>query len=123
MKAASRKAPVEQNLPRPIVPGEPPLGPVLELYTNPEDDLSEVARRELWALREKLGFEIKETDLSTAPELAKRWQDQSPMVLLDGVMLFNYQVDDHVLKVRLEEKAEGISWTGGNTWDVREEKA
>jgi len=76
--------------------------PVVRLYTVRGQDLSDEARAELAALRDALGFEVDETPLEgdLAPELAL-YLDHAPVATLAGERLFNYKMDENVLRERL----------------------
>lgn len=81
-----------------------PAKPCLQLYTVPGHELSDEARAELSGLRERLGFEVDETSLGEGaePALRERYEDHAPVALFDGVKLFNFKMDEHVLMVRLQ---------------------
>jgi hypothetical protein len=82
-----------------------PAKPCLILYTVPEHELSDEARLELGALRERLQFEVDEQSLGPAadPELRELYEDHAPVALFDGHKLFNFKMDENVLRVRLAE--------------------
>lgn len=79
--------------------------PCLILYTVPDHELSDEARRELAELRERLHFEVDEQSLGPAadPELRELYEDHAPVALFDGHKLFNFKMDENVLRVRLAE--------------------
>ena len=86
---------------RPLMPRREGL-PVVRLFTIPDQDLSEEARRELAALRDALGFEVEEIPLAGGDgEEARRYGDHAPVAILGGERLFNYKMDEHVLRERL----------------------
>lgn len=82
-----------------------PAKPCLTLYTVPGHELSDEARRELAELRERLHFEVEEQSLGPAadPELRELYEDHAPVALFDGHKLFNFKMDENVLRVRLAE--------------------
>ena len=60
---------------------------------------------QLLQLRDPLGFEVQEISVGEgAPEpLVKAYADHAPVAIFDGNKLFNFQMDENVLKVRLRE--------------------
>jgi uncharacterized membrane protein YdjX (TVP38/TMEM64 family) len=104
-KVRKRGAP-EGGLPAGLLsPQAPALGPELRLYTLPGHDASEEARAELWRLRPRFGFEVRETDLAQDPALMAQFQDMAPVVFLGERRLFSFQVDENALELFLKEKA------------------
>ncbi|HTB22379.1 MAG TPA: VTT domain-containing protein [bacterium] len=92
-----KDAPSREPL-KPRAPGRP----VIRLYTLAGQDLSEDARRDLVALRDALGFEVDESPLrpgGTGQD--ERLLDHAPVAFLGGERLFNYQMDENVLRARL----------------------
>jgi uncharacterized membrane protein YdjX (TVP38/TMEM64 family) len=79
-------------------------GPCLKLYTVPGHEPSDEARTELAALRERLGFEVDETvmDEQADPALRAAYEDHAPVAVFEGEKLFNFKMDENVLRVRLE---------------------
>jgi uncharacterized membrane protein YdjX (TVP38/TMEM64 family) len=85
-------------------PRDPAL-PCLTLYTVPGQELSDEARAELGALRDRLHFEVDEQSLGAGadPQLRELYEDHAPVALFDGHKLFNFKMDENVLRVRLVE--------------------
>ena len=79
-------------------PQSPPLGPEITLYTLPGNDACEDARAELWKLRERFLFEIREVDLASDASLMAQHQDMAPVVYLGKRKLFSFQVDENALE-------------------------
>lgn len=80
--------------------------PVVLLYTDPgaEPGLTQDARVDLAQWRDALGFEVEELPLDRGPEeLRRRYGNHAPVAFLDGQELFNFKMDEHLLKVRLDE--------------------
>ena len=88
-----------------LSPQSPPLGPELTLYTLPGHDASADARRELWALRPRLKFELREIDLSSDPALLSQYQDHAPLLFMGSRRLFSFQIDENALETYLKGKA------------------
>ena len=75
--------------------------PRLVLYIGRECHLCEVARAELGPLREELGFELEEVDVTGDPELEARHRRFLPVGELDGVRVFEFRVDEAALRQAL----------------------
>lgn len=102
-------------------PPLPPPGPLrprredaprLLLYTVPDHTPSDEARAELVRLRDSLDFEVEEHSLGEGadPALRRAYEDHAPVLVMDGERLFNFQMDENVLRVRLERRRrEGVA--------------
>lgn len=89
----------EAGLPKGLLaPQSPPMGPEITLYTLPGHEACEDARIELWNLRERLRFEVREVDISQDPGLLARHHDMAPVVYLGERKLFSFQVDENALE-------------------------
>jgi len=53
------------------------------------------------ALREELGFELQEIDITGVPELEARYREWLPVVEIDGERAFVYFVDEEAFRRRL----------------------
>jgi len=95
-------APLPEGL---LAPQTPPLGPELTLYTLQGHDACLDARRELWSLRPVLKFEVRECDISSAPELDAQFHDHVPVVFLGPTKIFSFQVDRNALDQTLRRQA------------------
>jgi glutaredoxin len=76
--------------------------PVITLYSKPDCHLCVDARTTLTAMQPELGFEIVEVDITTDEELHRAYFERIPVIALDGEELFDYLVDEHALRVRLQ---------------------
>jgi glutaredoxin len=74
---------------------------VLTLYSKPDCHLCVDARAALIGLQSELGFTISEVDITTDDALHRAYFERIPVVALDGEELFDYFVDEHLLRVRL----------------------
>jgi glutaredoxin len=63
--------------------------------------LCERARAQLAALRDELGFELVEVDITGRAELEAAYRALLPVVELDGERLFTYYVHEAALRRRL----------------------
>jgi glutaredoxin len=74
---------------------------VITLYSKPDCHLCVDARTALIGLQSELGFTISEVDITTDDALHRAYFERIPVVALDGEELFDYFVDEHLLRVRL----------------------
>ena len=74
---------------------------VVTLYGRPGCHLCDDARAILAPLSADLGFELREHDIEADDDLHKRYLERIPVVLLDGSHLFDFFVDEGVLRDRL----------------------
>ncbi len=75
---------------------------VLTLYTKSDCHLCVDARAVLEDLQSELGFDIAEVDITTDEALHRAYFERIPVVALEGEELFDYFVDEQVLRVRLQ---------------------
>jgi glutaredoxin len=75
--------------------------PTVTLYGRPGCHLCDDARVQLSALRDELGFELVERDIEADDDLLRRYLERIPVVALDGEELFDFFVDEPVLRSRL----------------------
>ena len=73
----------------------------LTLYVARDCHLCEIARSDLARLREELGFEVDEIDVTGDPELEGRYRRWLPVAELGGERLFVYRVEEGVLRERV----------------------
>jgi glutaredoxin len=71
------------------------------LYGAPGCHLCEDARAALEALRDELGFNLLERDITRDDRLHARYLERIPVIALDGRELFDYFVDDARLRAEL----------------------
>jgi glutaredoxin len=74
----------------------------ITLYSKPDCHLCVDARAVLTGLQSELGFTISEVDITTDEALHRAYFERIPVVALDGEELFDYFVDERVLRVRLQ---------------------
>jgi glutaredoxin len=75
---------------------------VITLYSKPDCHLCVDARAALSGLRSELGFTLSEVDITSDEALHRAYFERIPVVVLDGEELFDYFVDEHMLRVRLQ---------------------
>jgi glutaredoxin len=81
--------------------------PTLTLYGRPGCHLCDDARAQLLALRAELGFDLVEHDIEADEDLHRRYLERIPVVALDGEELFDFFVDEAVLRERLGRVGRG----------------
>ena len=72
------------------------------LYTREECPLCEEAKEVLDEVRKERHFEYREIDITTSPELARKYKNLIPVLAIDGEVAFVGRVDAKDLKILLE---------------------
>ena len=75
--------------------------PTLTLYTKPDCSLCDEAHAVLERVRERVPFDLELVDISGDFDLARRYGERIPVVLVDGEEAWEYVVDEHDLESRL----------------------
>jgi glutaredoxin len=75
--------------------------PTIDLYGRDGCHLCEEARERLVALAPELGFDLNDIDIEADDDLHRRYLERIPVVVLDGEHLFDFFVDEAVLRERL----------------------
>jgi glutaredoxin len=75
--------------------------PTVTLYRAPGCHLCERAQEVLGRVRDEVGFELVEIDVSGDPDLEARYREWLPVVEIDGERAFVYHVDEAGLRRRL----------------------
>jgi glutaredoxin len=73
----------------------------IDLYGRPGCHLCDDARAQLLALQAEYGFALNEVDIEGDDDLHKRYLERIPVIVLDGEHLFDFFVDEGVLRDRL----------------------
>jgi glutaredoxin len=76
--------------------------PVVTLYGKPGCHLCEDARAAVERVRLERPFQLEEIDISLDPVLHRRYGERIPVLALEGEELFDYVVDEAVLRERLD---------------------
>ncbi|MBD0339076.1 MAG: glutaredoxin family protein [Thermoleophilia bacterium] len=88
--------------------GAVPVGsPGVRLYTAVGCHLCERARETLAALREELGFELEEVEITGVAELEERHREWLPVVEIGGERAFVYFVDQEAFRRKLSRARAG----------------
>jgi glutaredoxin len=77
---------------------------VLTVYSKPDCHLCAEAMTTLRGLQAELGFALEERDITTDDVLQRAYFERIPVVALDGEVLFEYFVQETVLRERLESR-------------------
>jgi len=67
--------------------------PLVTLYTRAGCCLCEEAKHLLAAARRHADFDYEELDIDAHADLRRRYNDEVPVVAIDGVKAFKYRVD------------------------------
>jgi glutaredoxin len=74
------------------------------VYSRPDCHLCADAMAALRGLQAELGFDLREQDIDGDEALQRAYFERIPVVTLDGEELFDYFVDETVLRERLESR-------------------
>jgi glutaredoxin len=77
---------------------------VITVYSKPDCHLCADAMTTLRRLRAELEFALEERDITTEDALHRAYFERIPVIALDGEELFDYFVDEAVLRERLESR-------------------
>ena len=72
------------------------------VYSKHDCHLCADALAALRALQVELGFDLRELDITKDDDLHRAYFERIPVVALDGEELFDYFVDERLLRERLE---------------------
>ena len=81
------------------------MKPRVILYTRGGCHLCEDARRAIEAARGHADFDYEEVDIDRDAELRRRYNDEVPVVAINGVKAFKYRVEAKELLKKLEARA------------------
>ncbi len=74
----------------------------ITVYTGPDCHLCMEALSILRGLQRELGFDLRELDITTDDGLHRAYFERIPVIALNGEELFDYFVDEAVVRERLE---------------------
>jgi glutaredoxin len=80
------------------------MRPEITVYSRPDCHLCADAVAALRALQGELGFSLRERDIDDDEALQRAYFERIPVIALDGEELFEYFVDETVLRERLESR-------------------
>lgn len=71
------------------------------VYSRPGCHLCEVVKETLAQAHGQADFRWREVDIDTDPELRQKYNDEVPVVFIDGRKAFKYHMDSHDFLRRL----------------------
>jgi len=77
---------------------------VLTVYSKPGCHLCEEAMALLEGLRAELGFALQERDITSDDALHRAYFERIPVVAVDGEELWEYIVEETLVRERLESR-------------------
>jgi glutaredoxin len=77
---------------------------IVTVYSKPDCHLCVDAIATLERLRGELGFELREQDITADEALLRAYFERIPVIALDGEELFDFFVDEAILRERLESR-------------------
>jgi glutaredoxin len=83
----------------------PDSRPLVTLYTRKGCCLCDEAKAVLAAARARAAFFFEEIDIDSDPELVRRYNDEIPVIAIDGVKAFKYKVDMNEFLKKLAARA------------------
>ena len=90
----------------------------LTLYTKPDCCLCEEALAVIERVRGEIPFDLEEVDVCSNRDLADRYGEAVPVVLIDGDEAFEFHVDERALRDKLM-KLTGRRTTNGTAGVAR----
>jgi glutaredoxin len=81
------------------------MTPEITVYSRPDCHLCAEAMAALRALQDELGFGLSERDIDEDETLQRAYFERIPVIALDGEELFDYFIDEAILRERLESRA------------------
>jgi len=81
------------------------MTPEITVYSRPDCHLCAEAMAALVALQAELGFGLSERDIDDDEALQRAYFERIPVIALDGEELFDYFIDEALLRERLESRA------------------
>jgi glutaredoxin len=75
------------------------------LYSKPDCPLCDEARGALERVRGRVGFDLREIDITADAELERTYRERIPVVAVEGEELFDFHVDEPALERRVAEEA------------------
>jgi glutaredoxin len=76
----------------------------ITVYSSPDCHLCADAMASLRTLQPELGFTLQERDITADEALLRAYFERIPVIALDGEELFEFFVDEAILRERLESR-------------------
>ena len=81
--------------------------PAVTLYTRVGCHLCDVVKGVLDEVRRERAFDLTTIDVDTDPELVRLYDEEVPVVTINGRKAFKYRVDPAALRARLDRAEAG----------------
>jgi glutaredoxin len=78
--------------------------PLITLYTRAGCHLCEEAKRVLHEARQRAAFDYEERDIDRDPDLLRQYNEEVPVIVIDGRKAFKYKVEMKELLRKLEAR-------------------
>ncbi len=79
--------------------------PKVTLYTRAGCCLCDETKHVLESARRRAGFDLEELDIDADPELRRLYNDEVPVIAINGRKAFKYRVTEAELLKKLEARA------------------
>lgn len=79
--------------------------PKVTLYTRHGCCLCDEAKRVLESARKRSGFELEEVDIDNDDQLRRAYNDEVPVIAINGCKAFKYRVTEQELLKKLAARA------------------
>ena len=80
------------------------MKPRVTLYTRAGCHLCEEAKRVIEAARGRADFDYQDVDIDCDEELRRRYNDEAPVIAINGAKAFKYRVEAKELLKKLEAR-------------------
>lgn len=80
---------------------------LVELYSKEDCHLCDDARAVLEKVQQDIPFKLREYKLAPGDEHFDEYKEMFPVVLIDKVPAFRYRINEHMLKITLQQIAGG----------------
>ncbi len=91
---------------------------LVELFSKHDCHLCDEAKAVLEKVQREIPFTLKEIKLAEGDEKFEEYAESVPVVRMDKVLTFKYRVNEHTLRIRLQQLA-----SSGERVDEEEESA
>jgi glutaredoxin len=81
------------------------MNPTVTLYTRTGCCLCDDAKRVILDARRRTDFAYEEIDIDRDPELVRRYNDEVPVIAINGLKAFKYRVDVKELLKKLAARS------------------
>ena len=78
--------------------------PVIEVYAKKKCCLCDEAKKVIGRVRDEIPFQMKEVDISSSAELARRFDGHVPTIFINGKKAFKFKVDEVEFKKRVRKE-------------------